>query len=298
VPHRWLQTGRWEYDGRWIPTVSVIKVDRTPVTAEFSVNDKNNAKKDADAVWIESADSVGFSTGFSVSAMIVEEDTATFLYRYQSASLKQIVSTEVRARIQKNAADFAAKWKLDDLRSKKNDMMALIYSDVIPFFKERGITITTIAQFGGMTYENPQIQQAIDNVFIAQQEKERAAAAFAAVNDINKRSEAEAVQAAANARTKADGEADALLKVAEANAKGKLAVAEADAKGITAVSAALKDAASNPVFLEVRKLDVQKVMFERWNGSVPSTVISDEGVSPSVFLPTAGATLPTVVPVK
>ncbi len=297
IPHRWLQTGRWEFDGRWIPTVTVIKVDRTPVTAEFSVGDKGNAKKDADAIWIESADSVGFSTGFSVSAMITEEDTATFLYRYQSASLKQIIATEVRARIQKNAADFAAKFPLDNLRAKKNEMMAVINADVIPFFKDRGITITTIAQFGGMTYENPNIQGAIDNVFIAQQEKERAAAALAAVKDINARSDAEAQQAALNARTKADGEADALLKVAQANASGKLAVAKADAEGITAVANAVKDAASNPVFLEVRKLDVQKVMYERWNGSVPSTVIAGEGANPNVFLPAAGASVPTVVPV-
>ena len=95
VPHRWLQTGRLENTGRWIPSVMVIKVDRTPVTVEFAVDEQNKgqggrpdgAKRDADAIWIESSDSVGFSVGFSVSAMVTEEDTSTFLYRYQSANL-------------------------------------------------------------------------------------------------------------------------------------------------------------------------------------------------------------------
>ena len=56
--------------------------------------------------------------------------------------------------------------------------------DNAPEEKERGITITTIGQFGGMTYENTKIQDAIDQVFISQQEKERAAAALATAADV------------------------------------------------------------------------------------------------------------------
>jgi hypothetical protein len=285
IPHRWLQTGRFEFEGTWIPSVAVIKVNRTPVTAEFAVSNKNDAKKDADAIWVESADSVGFSTGFTVTGFIEEVDTALYLYRYPSSDLKSVIATEVRARIQQDAADFCAKYPLDGLRSKKNEMVEAIRSDVVPLYKARGITISAIGQFGGMTYENPAIQVAIDAVFIAQQEKEKAAAGLAAVRDLNARSESEALQAAKNARNKADGEADALLTVAKANASGKLAVAQADAAGIQAVANATKEAASNPIFLEVRKLDVQKVMYERWNGSVPQMIMGANGTGVNVFLP-------------
>lgn len=285
IPHRWLQIGRLEHDGKWIPTMTVIKVDRSPITVEYAVNNKTAAKADADAIWLESSDSVGFSTGFSVSALIEEADTATFLYRYPAGKLRDVIATEVRARVQQNAAEFAAKYNLDNLRGKKNDMIDAIRKDVVPFFKERGITVTTIGQFGGMTYENIKIQEAIDLVFISQQEKERAAAALSAVKDINARSESEAQQAKANAITMATGKAEAVRLEAEAIAKGNLLKAQADASGIEAVSKATQAASSNPLFLEVRKLDVQTKMYEKWNGGVPTTVIANGGVTPNIFLP-------------
>ncbi len=273
VPHRWLITGRFEYEGKWVPTVSVIKVDRSPATVELAVDDKKSSdkKKDSDAIWIESSDSVGFTTGFSVSALIDEQDTATFLYRYPAGNLKNVISTEIRARIQEVAAGFAARFPLDTLRGKKNEMLAEIKRDIVVFYKERGITITTLGMFGGMTYENPDIQKAIDKVFISQQEKETAKAALDAVKDINARSEAEAKQRKDNEITLATGKAEAIRLEAEAVAKGNLLKAQADATGIKAVADATKDAASNPLFLEVRRLDVQTKMYEKWNGSVPST---------------------------
>jgi hypothetical protein len=290
VPHRWLQTGRFEYDGKWIPAVSVIKVDRSPVTVAFDVTKETEAP-----VWVESADSVGFSTGFSVSAMIEEQDTARFLYRYQAAGLKTVIAKEVRARIQAVAADFAARYPLDKLRSMKTEMMAAIRADLIPFFKERGINITTVGQFGGMTYENKDIQVAIDKVFIAQQEKETAKAALDAVADINKKTAALAEQEKTNAITLATGKAEAVRLEAEAIAKGNLLKAQADASGIEAVSKATQVASSNPLFLEVRKLDVQTKMYEKWTGQVPSTVIADGGVHPNIFLPTTSDTPKSVV---
>lgn len=286
IPVRWLQTGRWETDGSWIPTVKVIKVDRSPVTVEFAVSDKSNAKKDADAIWVESADSVGFSTGFSVSALVAEEDTATFLYRYPAQSLKQVLATEVRARIQQVAASFCSGYPLDALRAKKNDMLKAIHDDVVPFYLSRGVTITTIGQFGGMTYENPKIQEAIDEVFIAQTAKETSKAKFDAIADTNKTTAAEAQQDRANTITRATGQAEAVRLLAEATAAGNLLKAQADAKGIAAVALATKEAASNPLFLEVRKLDVQTIMYNKWNGSVPSMVMGgNSGTGVNVFLP-------------
>jgi hypothetical protein len=270
IPHYWLNEGRneWMNDGKWKPAVKVIKVDRSPVTVELAVSDKHTGKKDADAIWLESADSVGFSTGFSISALITEEDTATYLYRYSENALRITLQTEVRARIQKIAAEFAARYPLDGLRAKKNEMLAEINKDVIEFFKTRGITITTIGQFGGMTYENPNIQGAIDAVFISQQEKEKAKAALAAQADINAKSESAAQQDRLNAITLADGAAQAALKKASA-----------EASAIKLVSDATKEAASNPTFLEIRKLEIEAKKLDKWNGSVPSTLIEGGGTT-------------------
>jgi len=46
-----------------------------------------------------------------------------------------------------------------------------VKSDVTTFFTQRGISVTTVGMFGGMTYENPAIQKAIDETFITQQLK-------------------------------------------------------------------------------------------------------------------------------
>jgi hypothetical protein len=221
--------------------------------------------------------------------MIQEEDTATFLYRYQSATLATILSSEVRARIQQQAANFAAKYALDELRSKKNEMQRFIVDDVISFYKDRGITITTIAQFGGMTYENPDIQKAIDRVFIAQQEKNVANALLVAQKDVNAKSESATQQERANSITLATGQSEAIRLVAEATAKGNLLKAQADASGIEAVNKATKEAAENPLFLQVRKLDVQVKMYDKWNGAVPATLIAGSGVTPNIFLPNTPA---------
>lgn len=276
IPQRWLDRGRWEWtqNGEWIPTVMVIKVDRTPVTCEYDVRPTTG-----EPIWLESSDSVGFSTGFSISAMIEEADAAKFLYRYQAKSLKEIINTEVRARIQSVAFDFCASQKLDNLRSMKNRMMESIKADVIPFFKTRGITITTIGQFGGFTYENAAIQVAIDKVFIAQQEKETAAAQLAAVGDINKRGEALAKQEGENAKMKAQGDAQAIRLTAQAQADAVRMKAEADAKGIEAVNEATKSAQSNPLFLRIRELEVEIVKYKQWSGQVPTTLIEGNGQS-------------------
>lgn len=276
VPHRWLNRGRWEwtYDGSWIPTVMVIKVDRTPVTSEYDVRPATG-----EPIWLESSDSVGFSTGFSISAMIEEADAAKFLYRYQAKALKDIIDTEVRARVQATAFDFCARERIDSLRNMKSQMMEAIKADVVPFFKERGITITTLGQFGGFTYENEDIQKAIDNVFVAQQEKEQAAARFAAVGDINKRSEAISKQEGENAKLKAQGDAEAIRLTAQAQADAVRMKAEADAKGIQAVNNATKEAQSNPLFLAIRQLEVEIVKYNRWGGAVPTTLIEGNGQS-------------------
>jgi len=82
-------------DGRWMSTVRLIKVNRSPVTREWTAEQKH-ASGDK-AIWVESGDSVGFSMGFTCTAFIDEKDAATFLYWYPSGSLANVMDTEVRA---------------------------------------------------------------------------------------------------------------------------------------------------------------------------------------------------------
>jgi hypothetical protein len=177
ITRRWSQEGRFSWMGRWIPAERLVKVNRSPVTREWSsqgapdTNGQRHPQKEDRAIWIESADSVGFTMGFTCTAFIPEEEAAKFLYWYPSGSLAEIMDKEVRGRIQQSAAEVAAKYDLDRLRSKKQELAETVRRDLANYFASRGIVVATVGMFGGMTYENPAIQKSIDETFIAQQLK-------------------------------------------------------------------------------------------------------------------------------
>src|SRR5882762_412654 len=147
---------------------------------------------------------------FCVVVVVVPEDGASrFLYWYPSGSLADVMDKEVRGRIQQAAAEVAAKYPLDNLRSRKQEIADAVKKDVTNFFAARGVIITTVGMFGGMTYENPQIQKAIDETFVAQQLKVVAEAKFQAQQKENDRLELEANGIAEKTRREAQGQADA-----------------------------------------------------------------------------------------
>jgi len=242
IPTRWNQTGRHAENGEYIPTVSVIVVDRSPITRNWEASSKG---KDT-AIWVESSDSVGFSMGFNCTAFIKEEDTATFLYWYSSGSLASVMDSEIRGRVQQVAAEESAKLPLDQLRDKKNEIALAVRNDIVPFFQERGITITTVGMFGGMTYENPEIQKAIDNVFVAQQQKNVALAKFDAQKKENER----------------------VILEAQGVAEQRKIQAEAEAKAIASLTQAVAQGGEN--YLHLKALEVQGKQIEKWDGKLPT----------------------------
>lgn len=255
VPTRWNQTGRGPGSGEWIPTVTVIIVDRSPLTRNWEAGSNGTSRVDQ-AIWVESSDSVGFSMGFNCTAFIKEEDTSQFLYWYSSGSLATVMDSEIRGRVQRVAAEESAKLPLDDLRDKKNQIAAAIQADVIPFFAERGITITTVGMFGGMTYENPEIQKSIDNVFVAQQQKNVALAKYDAQKKENERVILEA-----------EGVAKQKTIAAEAEAKQRQIQADAEAHAIATLTKSIAEGGSN--YLNYKQMEISLKQAERWDGSLP-----------------------------
>jgi hypothetical protein len=265
IPHRWVQTGRLPFSGQWMPTVRLVKVDRSPMTREWTADTTTGTSTKNEAIWIESQDSVGFSVGFSCTAYIEQEDTPKFLYMYRSKSLAEMMDSEVRARVQQVAAEVAARYDLDELRAKKLEIIDAVREDVIPFFADRGITVTTVGMFGGFSYENRKIQEAIDETFIAQQLKVISLAKFQAQQKENERLELEAKAQANKVRTIAEGEADALRKIAEAT----------------------QLAQQNPAFLSVKQLEVEQKRIEKWDGRYPTFLMGlgpDQGKSMSLLV--------------
>jgi hypothetical protein len=281
ILHRWSQEGRMETDGRWIPTVRLIKVNRSPITREWTTEQTPTggvvARSDR-AIWIESADSVGFSMGFACTAFISEDDAARFLYWYPSGSLADVMDNEIRARIQQVAAEVAAKYSLDVLRAKKQEIADAVKKDVTTFFQGRGVTVTTIGMFGGMTYENPEIQRSIDQTFIAQQLKVVSEAKFEAQKKENERIELEADGVAEKARREALGLADA-----------KKTQAEAEGDAIRKINQALNEASQNPLLLQIKAMDIEKARIEKWDGRYPTWYLGSSGEkTPNLFVSVPG----------
>jgi hypothetical protein len=231
------------------------------------------------AIWIESSDSVGFSMGFTCTSFIPEDQAAKFLYWYPSGSLAEVMDSEVRGRIQQVAAEIAAKYPLDVLRAKKQEISDAVKRDITEFFAQRGVVITTIGMFGGMTYENGEIQKAIDNTVIAQQLKVVNEAKWEAQQRDNDRVTLEANAIAERARRIAAGEADA-----------KKIGAAAEAQAIRDVNKALAEAAQNPLLYQLRSLEVERARVERWNGQYPGYLLQTGAASPNLMLqlPAAG----------
>ena len=286
ILHRWSQEGRMQTDGHWIATVRLVKVNRSPVTREWTMPQGPStsgaiARGLVDkAIWIESADSVGFSMGFTCTAFIAEDDAAKFLYWYPSGSLANVMDSEVRGRIQQVSAEVAARYPLDLLRARKQEIADAVKLDVTKFFALRGVTVTTVGMFGGMTYENPAIQKAIDDTFIAQQLKVVSEAKFEAQKKENERVELEATATAEKARREAQGQGEAR----------KLAAA-AEAEAIREVSRALGEAQQNPLLLQMRQLEIEKARVERWDGKYPQWFFGGGATPPGLLvqMPQPGA---------
>jgi hypothetical protein len=247
IPRRWRKTGRLWFSGEWIDTVKVIKVDRSPITREWTAGRDTGTSSKNEGIWIESEDSVSFSTGFTCTAYVREENAATFLYHYPNGRLATIMDNQIRAEIQSKAAEITSMYKMDDLRTKKGEIIKGVRDHVVGFFNQTGITVSTIGMFGGFTYENQDIQKAIDETFVSQQEKVVAAALYEAQEDKNRRIVKEAEAMKRSAIIKANGEAEAIRVVAQAAA----------------------EANSNPAFLELRKLEVEGRRIDKWNGQYP-----------------------------
>lgn len=167
ISKRWRQTGRAWFAGEWIPEMRLLVVERKPETREW-VSDKGD---DTNAgIRSESRESIGFLAGMNISAQIDEPDAAKFLYRYNNKPLHAIMDDEIRARIEGKFVEQCSKYDLDQLLLNKQLIMDAVRTDVIPYFRERGITITVLGLKGNFVYAD-NIQESINAKFTAEQQK-------------------------------------------------------------------------------------------------------------------------------
>lgn len=229
IPHEWVQTKRWSWQGEWRPTMKLIVVERKPETREWNTSKDNGTSVTNQAIYAESKESIGFSVGMNCSAQIyTEQDAVKFLYSYNNTTLASIMDSEIRARVESKFVEECAKYSLNEILENKDVIMQTVRNDVETYFAEKGITITVLGMKDGIEYDDAAIQTAINEKFSSEQKLETQENNNAVI--ISKaEAEAEALKIAANAE-------------AEANKK---------------ISESLTDNL------------IDKIKYEKWNGEMP-----------------------------
>ena len=206
IPHRWVQTGRRNWMGEYRATAALIIVERKPVSRSWESGDSTASS--TRAIFGGSSDNIGIYVGMNCTAMIEEKDAAKFLYRYNNTPLETIIDTDIKKMVEDRFNVETAKYTSTELGAKKGEIMDAVKDYVIPYFKEYGITITVLGLKEDISYENPEIQAAIDKRFASEQDLE-----------IQKNKNEANI-------AKAEAEAQAMILTAEAEAEANRKIAE------------------------------------------------------------------------
>lgn len=271
IPQQWRPKGyeTWGANGEWLDAAVLIRVDTSPVTREWTADPASGTSKKNEAVWVMTSDQVEFSTGWTITARIEgREDAVRFLHNYPNGSLAAVLDSEVRSKLQAEFGLAVTDLPMEKLRLAATPVITKVVKNVTDFFKPRGITITNLGISGGFVYKDPAIIAMMVRVFTAEQEQAIAKAATAAQSERNK----------ANL-SKAQGDADAILKTKKAEADGIKMVAEARAHEL---EKAKQDVAA---YMAIKQLELQKELLLKWDGSYPRYFMGGGGAAtPNMLL--------------
>jgi regulator of protease activity HflC (stomatin/prohibitin superfamily) len=255
MPQQWVPKGYETMgpNGTWKPAATLIKVDRSPVTREWTADTNSGTSNKNEAVWVMTSDQVEFSTGWSITARIATRDDAViFLGNYPNGTLSTVLDQEVRSKIQTRFGIEVTDLPMDELRKNSTPHITKVVEDVEKFFTTRGIQITNLGISGGFVYKDKSIQDMLVKVFNAEQEKNISIAKTQAQTEDNKRIQLEA-----------ESKAKAILTEKEAEAKGIQSVADAKAYEIQKAKEDLS------TYLELKRIEIDATRAEKWDGKFP-----------------------------
>ncbi len=171
IPRRWHKKGRLRCHGNYINTVMVIKVDRSPITREWTSNPETGTTPKDDAIRCESKESIEWLQGVTVSASIPENMAAIFLYHYSGKSLAYVLDNNVRSFAQDYLAGEFALYELDKARTMKKQIFDGLKDACADKFASKGVLIENVGAAGGFNYIDDEIQSAINMEFVAERKK-------------------------------------------------------------------------------------------------------------------------------
>lgn len=278
IPQQWVPKGFETFgaNGSWEDSAILVKVDKSPVTREWTADPNSGTSNKNEAIWVMTADQVEFSTGWTITARIESRDDAVkFLHNYPNGSLEKVLDTEVRSKLQAEFGLEVTDLPMEILRKSATPHIQKVVKNVIEFFKIRGITITNLGISGGFIYKDKSIMDTLVRVFNSEQDKSIAIAETSAQEERNKR-----------IIFKAQGEADALLKTKNAEAQGIKMVADARLYELDKAAEKIQS------YGVLKQLELQKELLLKWDGKFPQYFMGS-GNNPNMLLQ-----LPAIEPAK
>ncbi len=270
IPQQWVAIGyeNWSWNGKWHDAATLVKVDTSPVTREWTADTTSGTSTKNEAIWVMTSDQVEFSTGWTCTARISNRDDAVkFLHNYANGSMIKVLDEEVRSKIQAEFGLEVTDLPMDTLRKQATPHIVKVVTKVTAFFQERGITITNLGITGGFIYKDKSILDTMVKVFNAEQEKAIATAAYQAQMERNKA-----------VISKAQGEADAIIKTKEAEAKGIQMLADAKVYEIEAIK---KDPDG---YFKLKQIELQRELLMKWDGRYPQYFMGAGNAGPNMLL--------------
>lgn len=186
IPTKKFKKGRMWNNFIYERNVLVIKVDRAPVTREWTMEEASGTNSTNEALYMESKESIEFGIPLTVTAYVKEENTARYLYFYAGKQLEKIIDLNVRSFCQAYLSNKFSGHILETGRGMKAEFIIALFDSAKVFFEEKGITISIIGAAGGLRYSSDDIQTAIDQKFAAEIDKEKAKDVRAAAEEFAK----------------------------------------------------------------------------------------------------------------
>jgi len=168
IPQKQYDTGRGWWHYIWIPTVRVIKVDRAPVTREWTDSKATGTKSKKQDIEVESKESIGFGIGVTVTASIPEEWAAKFLYNYNGRALSAVIDYNIRSFVQDLLTGEFGDRDLSGCQNDRKAVFEIMMRKTTEFFAKKGIRIDNIGAAGEFAYKETAIQKAINAKFTAE----------------------------------------------------------------------------------------------------------------------------------
>jgi septum formation inhibitor MinC len=164
---RWWQWWAYEYK----PTQRVERVSLTPVTREWTPDAKTGTAEKNQALEVESRNSINYALCANLRCAITKGREERFLTRYSGQSLAEVVDTIVWGYAQARTSYYCGQEHIDDTLGKLGGFSDKVFEDLTTFFEPDGITIENFGFFGGILYDNNDIQEALNQIVTASNDK-------------------------------------------------------------------------------------------------------------------------------